>query len=102
MKRTGKTFIVMTNDGTNNENVFLTWDVEGSYYTTVDYVDEINKYDFHDTVDAAIARANDANSGTLGGWTWAPMKVVELLNFDEAYNEGADPEFNLIVTITFK
>lgn len=103
MKRTGKTFIVITNDGTNNENVFLTWTTEsGGYYTTVDYIDEINEYDFHDTADAAIARAEDANSGTLGGWTWAPLKVMELLNFNEAYNEGADPELQLVVTITIK
>ena len=102
MKRTGKTFIVMTNDGTDNENVFLTWDAVGKYYTTVDCVNEIGKYDFHDTVGQAMDRAKDADSGTLGGWDWAPMKVVELLNFNEAYNKGAEPEYNLIVTITFK
>lgn len=102
MKRTGKTFIVVTNDGTNHEDVYLSWDADGSYYTTVDYIDEINEYDFHDTVDAAIARAKDADSGTLGGWTWAPLKVMELLNFDEAYNDGADPELQLVVTITIK
>ena len=103
MKRTGKTFIVVTNDGTNNENVFLSWTTEtGGYYTTVDCIDEINEFDFHDTVGQAMARAEDANSGTLGGWTWAPMKVVELLNFDEAYHNGAEPEFKTIVTITFK
>ena len=49
-----------------------------------------------------MARAEDANSGTLGGWTWAPLKVMELLNFDEAYNDGADPELQLVVTITIK
>ena len=102
MKRTGKTFIIITNDGAHHEDVYLSWDAEGSYYTTVDSIDEINEYDFHDTVGQAMARAEDANSGTLGGWTWAPMKIVELLNFDEAYNDGAEPEFNLIVTITIK
>ena len=100
MKRTGKTFIIITNDGANHENVFLSWDAEGSYYTTVDYVDEINEFDFHDSVGQAMDRAKDANSGTLFGWQ-APMKVVELLNFDEAYNNGTDPEFKEIVTITF-
>ena len=102
MKRSGKTFIVLTNDGTNHEDVFLSWDADGSYYTTVDNIDEINEYDFHDTAGQAMARAEDANSGTLGGWTWAPLKVVELLNFDEAYNDGVEPEFSLIVTITIK
>lgn len=101
MKRTGKTFIIITNDGNNHKDVFLTWDADGSYYTTVDCIDEIGEFDFHDTPGQATARAEDANSGTLFGWA-APMKVVELLNFDEAYNEGADPELKLIVTITFK
>lgn len=102
MKRNGKTFIVVTNDGTNHEDVYLSWDADGSFYTTVDYIDEINEYDFHDTVGQAMARAEDANSGTLGGWTWAPLKVMELLNFDEAYNNGAEPELQLVVTITIK
>jgi hypothetical protein len=102
MERTGKTFIIVTNDGANNENVFLSWTTEaGGYYTTVDSIDEIGEYDFYDTVGQAIARAEDADSGTLGGWTWAPMTVVELLNFDEAYNNNAAPEFKEIVTITF-
>ena len=102
MTRTGRTFIVITNDGPGNEDVFLTWTTEdGGYYTTVDSIDEINEFDFHDTVDDAIDRANDANSGTLFGWD-APMKVVELLNFDEAYNDCMDPEFQTIVTISFK
>ena len=76
MKRTGKTFIVVTNDGTNFDNAYLSWDAESSYYTTVSNIDEINGYDFHDTVGQALARAEDANSGTLGGWTWAPLKVM--------------------------
>ena len=101
MKREGKTFIVVTNDGPGNENVFLSWTTEDSgYYTTVDSVDEINECDFHDTVDAAIARADDANSGTLFGWD-APMKIMELLNFDEAYNDCLEPKFKEIVTITY-
>lgn len=101
MKRTGKTYVIVTNDGPNNENVFLSWTTkDGGYYTTVDTISEIKKCDFHATVDSAIERANDANSGTLFGWD-APMKVVELLNFNEAYNEGADPLFKVIVTITF-
>ena len=46
-------------------------------------------------------RRFDADSGTLGGWAY-PMKVVELLNFDAAYNDGASPEFKEIVIINFK
>ena len=102
MKRSGKTYIIITNDGPNNENVFLSWTTkDGGYYTTVDTISEIKKCDFHATVDSAIERANDANSGTLFGWD-APMKVVELLNFEEAYNDSAEPKFATIATITFK
>jgi hypothetical protein len=101
MKRIGKTYVIVTDDGPNNENGFLSWTTkDGGYYTTVDTISEIKKCDFHATVDSAIERANDANSGTMFGWD-APMKVVELLNFDEAYNEGADPVFKVIMTITF-
>ena len=101
MERTGKTFIVVTHDGTNHEDVYLSWDAEGSYYTTVDWVDEIHVQDFYDTVGQALERIEVANSVTFGGWTWAPLTVVELLNFDEAYNHNADPEFKEIVTVTF-
>ncbi len=91
MKRTGKTFIVMTDDGPNYKNVFLSWNTYGSYYTTVEYIDEINEYDFHDTIASAIDRARDADSGTFGGWNY-PMAVYEVLNFDAAYNDGEEPE----------
>ena len=100
MKRTGKTYIIVTSDGTGYENVYLSWNSEYGYYTTVDWVDEINEFDFYDTVDEAIARAKDADSGTFGGWA-APMKIMELLNFDEAYNHGEDPELVEVQTITF-
>jgi hypothetical protein len=102
MKRIGKTYVIVTNDGPNNENVFLSWTTkDGGYYTTVDNISEIKKCDLHGTVDSAIERANDANSGTLFGWD-AHMKVVELLNFDEAYNNNEEPKLQEIVTITFK
>jgi hypothetical protein len=102
MKRIGKTYVIVTNDGPNNENVFLSWTTkDGGYYTTVDTISEIKKCDLHDTVDSAIERANDANSGTLFGWD-APMKVVELLNFDEAYNNNEEPKLQEIVTITLR
>ena len=65
---------------------------------SVDYIDEINKYDFHDTVDDAIARAKDADSGTIFGWE-APMKVVELTNFNAAYNDGEEPELLEVQTV---
>ena len=101
MKRLGKTFVIVTNDGPGNENVFLSWTTEdGGYYTTVDYIDEINEFDFHSSVEAALDRAKDANSGTLFGWD-APMKVMELLNFDDAFNNGEEPELKEITSVTF-
>ena len=101
MERTGKTYVVVTSDGANYENVYLSWDSEYGYYTTVDWIDEINEFDFHSTVDGAIARAKDADSGTLGGWP-TDMKVMELLNFDEAYNDNEDPELIEVTTVSFK
>ena len=102
MERAGKTFIVVTRDGANHEDAFLSWTTEaGGYYTTVDWVDEINEYDFYDSVAQALDRIAVADSVTFGGWTWAPLTVVELLNFDEAYNHGADPEYKEVATVTF-
>ena len=101
MERNGKTYVIVTNDGPGYENAFLTWTTDmGGYYTTVDYIDEVNEFDFHDTVASAIARAKDADSGTLFGWK-ASMKIMELLNFDEAYNDGEEPELVEIQTISF-
>ena len=102
MKRTGKTYIVQTDDGPFNTGVFLSWtNKSGGYYTTVDYIDEISKYDFYDTVEAAEARAKDADSGTWGGWQY-PMDIMEVLNFDEAYNHGEEPELRFVKTVELK
>ena len=101
MKRTGKTYVVVTSDGPAHHDVFLTWTTElGGYYTTVDYIDEISKYDFYDTIAAAINRARDADPGTWGGWQY-PMAVYELLNFNEAYNKGDEPEMIKVHDISF-
>ena len=101
MKRKGKTYVVITNDGPAHENVFLTWDCSlFGYYTTVDYSDEVGRYDFHDTIASAIDRARDADSGTFGGWSY-PMAVYEVLNFNEAYNEGEEPELVKVHDISF-
>ena len=101
MRRTGKTFVVKTDDGPFHQDVFLSWDSKGSYYTTVDYIDEVNEYDFHDTVESAEDRAKDADSGTWGGWQY-PMYIMEVLNFNDAYNKGDEPELVLVKTINFK
>ena len=99
--RTGKTFIIQTDDGTGNDNVFLTWDTKQSFYTTVDWVDEIHESCLFNTIEEAISIAKEADSSTFGGWNWASMKVMELLNFDKAYNSGEDPELVEVQTITF-
>ena len=101
MKRKGKTFIIMTDDGPCHKDVFLSWNSKYSYYTTVDYIDEIGAFDFHDTIESAEDRAKDADSGTFGGWTY-PMKVMELLNFDEAYNHGEEPELVEVKTVNLR
>jgi hypothetical protein len=93
MKRTGKkTYVVVTDDGPFYKDVFLTWScVPAGFYTTVDYIDEVGEYDFHDTIASAIDRARDADSGTWGGWKY-PMAVYEVLNFEDAFYHGEEPE----------
>ena len=99
MERNGKTYVIVTDDGPDYNGVFLTWTNDmGGYYTTVDYIDEVGEFDFFDTVEQAIDRAKDADSGTLGGWRYV-MRVVEVLNFNDAYNEGEEPELKEVQTI---
>lgn len=96
-----KKYVIITDDGPNCKNVFLTWTTNaGGYYTTVDFIDDVGEYDIHTSIESAINRAKDADSGTLFGWSF-PMKVVEVLNFDDAYNNGEEPELKEIQTIQF-
>lgn len=91
-------FIIMTDDGPGHKDVFLSWTTDsGGYYTTVDEVDEINEYDIHTSVKSAVARAKDADSGTLFGWP-SPMKVMEILNYEEV-KQGYEPELIEIQTV---
>ena len=101
MERTGKTFIIVTNDGPEREGVYISWNADGGYYSTVDSISEIGELDFLDTLTDAVKRAEEVNSSTLGGWNWAPMIIAELLNFDNAYEDNEYPELMEIVTITF-
>lgn len=101
MERTGKTFIIVTNDGPEREGVYVSWDPDKGYYTTVESISEIGELDFLDSLAAAVERVDEVNSSTLGGWTWAPLVVMELLNFDNAYSDNEYPELMEIVTITF-
>jgi hypothetical protein len=101
MERTGKTYIIQTNDGPEREDVFISWDADKGYYTTVEFIDEIDKLDFFDTIEAALARAEEVNSSTFGGWNWAPMKIMELLNFYNAYEDREYPELLEVKVISF-
>lgn len=100
MLRSGKTYVIVTDDGIGCEDVFLTFDGKGDFYTTAEILNEVNEFDFHDTLQSAFDRAADANDSTLDGWS-APMKIVEVLNFNEAYNVGEVPELKTIATIIF-
>lgn len=101
MERTSKTYVIITDDGPFNRGCYLSWTTEdGGYFTTVDSLDEVNEFDFYNSVEDAEARAQDANSSTWGGWQY-PMSIMEVLNFNEAYNEGEEPELVEIKTISF-
>ncbi len=101
MKRNGKTYVVITDDGPAHQNVFLTWTQDmGGYYTTTEWLDEVGKLDLHDTIASAITNARAADSSTFGGWRY-PMAVYEVLNFNEAYNEGEEPELVKVHDISF-
>jgi hypothetical protein len=100
MKRTGKTYVVVTDDGPLYKNVFLSWSIYGCFYTTVEDIAEVNEYDFHDTIASAIDRARDADSGACGAWGY-PMAVYEVLNFEDAYNNGEEPELVKVHDISF-
>ena len=101
MERVGKTFIIVTDDGPGREDVFLSWDTGRGYYTTVEFIDEISDLDFFDTIEAALERAEEVNSSTFGGWDWAPMKIMELLNFSNAYEDKEYPELLEVKVISF-
>lgn len=96
----GKVYVIVTDDGPFHKDCFLTWTCDGNYYTTVDYIDEVGTYDFHNSIASAIDRAKDADSGTLGGWS-APMHIMEVLNFDDAVNHGEEPDLVEVQTIKF-
>ena len=92
-------FVIMTNDGAGYENVFLAWSNDfGGYYTTVDYLDEVNEGSVCDTIAQAEDMARDADSGTFGGWQ-APMIVVEVLNYDDVINNDDEPELKEVKVV---
>lgn len=98
----GKIYVIVTDDGPFHKDCFLTWTTDsGGYYTTVDYIDEVNEFDFYKSVKDAEDRAKDADSGTWGGWQ-STMTIMELLNFDDAVNHGEDPDLIPVKTIDFK
>jgi hypothetical protein len=95
-----KKYVIITDDGIGYEDVFLTFSNEEDGYTTVDYIDEVNEFDIHDTIADALDRAEDANSGTFGGWAYS-MRIAEVLNFDAAVKGDEEPEFKVVRTLMF-
>lgn len=99
MERTGKTFIIVTDDFLTKD-VFLTFKDSDLGCTTVDWLEEMIEYDFSDTIEEALHKAEQANSMTLGGWP-SPMKIAEVLNFNSAFSGDEEPELKTLRTITF-
>jgi hypothetical protein len=56
MERTGKTFIIVTDDGLSKD-VFLTFKDSDYGCTTVDWLEEMVEYDFSDTIEDALHKA---------------------------------------------
>jgi hypothetical protein len=99
MERTGKTFIIVTDDGLTKD-IFLTFKDSAYGCTTVDWLEEMVEFDFADSIEDALHKAELANSMTLGGWP-APMKIAEVLNFNSAFSGDEEPELKTVRTITF-
>lgn len=99
MERTGKTFIIVTDDGLTKD-VFLTFKDSEYGCTTVDWLEEMVEFDFADSIEDALHKAELANSMTLGGWP-APMKITEVLNFNSAFAGDEEPELKTLRTISF-
>lgn len=93
-------YVILTDDGPFAKNVFLSYDSDENYHTTVDYIEDINMFDCHDSVAKAEDRAMDADSGTLGGWP-APMQIIKVTNFRDAYLNGEEPEYTVVKTLNF-
>ena len=91
-------YAVLTDDGPFANEVFLSWDPNEQYYTTVDEISEVNKFDCPATAREAEDRALQAQSSTLGGWE-APMHIIKITNFIDAYFNGEEPEYTIVKTI---
>ena len=95
-----KMYVLVSKDG-SDKDAFIYWDRSGSYYTTTECIDELGDLDFFDTVEAALERANEVNSSTFGGWNWASIRIMKLLNISKVYNEGEEPELLEVQVISF-
>ena len=99
MERNNKTFIIVTDDGLTKD-VFLTFKDSDLGCTTVDWLEEMVEFDFADSIEDALHKAELANSMTLDGWP-APMKITEVLNFNSAFSGEEEPELKTVRTLTF-
>jgi hypothetical protein len=98
MERNGKTYIIVTDDGLSKD-VFLTFKDSDYGCTTVDWLEEMVEFDFADSIEDALHKAELANSMTLGGWP-SPMKITEVLNFNSAFAGDEEPELKVVRAIT--
>ena len=62
---------------------------------------DLSDYAKISTVEAALERANEVNSSTFGGWNWASIRIMKLLNISKVYNEGEEPELLEVQVISF-
>lgn len=88
-------YVVMLDDGIGYENVFLSFSNEYDDYTSVDYLDEVDKFDIHDTIAEALDRAEDA------AFIADEVRIVEVLNFDAAVSGDEEPELKVVRTLMF-
>ncbi len=99
MERIGKTYIIVTDDGMCKD-VFLTFKDSDLGCTTVDWLEEMIEFDFADSIEEALHKAELANSCTFGGWP-APMRITEVLNFTKAFAGDEEPDLKTVRIITF-
>lgn len=96
MERNNKTFIIVTDDFLTKD-VFLTFKDSDLGCTTVDWLDEMVEFDFADTIEDALHKAELANSM---GWS-SPMKITEVFNFNAAFSGEDEPDLKTVRTLTF-
>lgn len=92
-------YAVLTDDG-SYKNEFLNWNARDRYYTTVKSISKVSRFDCPASAAEAEDMAIQANSNTWGGWR-APMHIIKISNFKDAYFNYAEPEYTIVKTLNF-